>query len=215
MTNFIPVFPLNIVVYPGEKLNLHIFEPRYKELIIERLQDKKPFGIPSIVGEGHTEYGTLMEILSLEKTYDNGEMDIKTRGTDIFRILEVINEVPDKLYSGAIVTYPENRTVRDDSKIAALILDEVKRLYALLDLEDKFRLLQQEPLSYGIAHYVGFSLQQEYELLSIFTETQRLEYIRRHLNSVIPVVKELEKVKQRVQMNGHFRNMKLDEFGFQ
>jgi len=49
MTNFIPIFPLGIVVYPGESLNLHIFEPRYRELILECIENSKPFGIPVVI----------------------------------------------------------------------------------------------------------------------------------------------------------------------
>src|SRR5438067_144361 len=98
MTNFIPIFPLALVVYPGESLNLHIFEPRYRQLIKDCLDNKKPFGIPPVIKEDVHEYGTLLEIAEVSKTYDNGEMDIKTRGIKVFRILEVIRSVPDKLY---------------------------------------------------------------------------------------------------------------------
>ena len=107
MTNFIPIFPLNIVVYPGEELNLHIFEPRYKQLITECHEAKKPFGIPTVINNKLKDYGSLVEITELSKVHDNGEMDIRTRGVQIFRILELIREIPDKLYSGAIVNYPE------------------------------------------------------------------------------------------------------------
>src|SRR5690349_217702 len=106
MTNFIPIFPLGIVVYPGESLNLHIFEPRYKQLINECFTLKKPFGIPTVIENRMQDYGSLMEIKEITKVHDNGEMDIKTEGAKVFRILEVIKEVPDKLYSGAIVNYP-------------------------------------------------------------------------------------------------------------
>ena len=80
MTNFIPIFPLSIVVYPGEELNLNIFEPRYKQLISECVTAKKPFGIPAVTGNNMNELGTLVEITELTKTYDNGEMDIRTKG---------------------------------------------------------------------------------------------------------------------------------------
>ena len=90
MTNFIPIFPLGIVVYPGEALNLHIFEPRYKQLIAECYTTKKPFGIPPVIQNKVQDFGSLVEITELAKTYDNGEMDIKTRGVRIFRILEMI-----------------------------------------------------------------------------------------------------------------------------
>ncbi len=210
MTNFIPVFPLNIVVYPGERLNLHIFEPRYVQMIRERIADKKPFGIPSVINNVANELGTVMEITEVVKEYDNGEMDIRTRGIKVFRILEHITNIPDKLYSGAIVNYPENTTFTDGSGISKLITDEVKRLYALFNAEEKFPKLTEESVSYDIAHFVGFTREQEYELLGLFTEVHRLEYIRRHLNALLPVIKELELMKARIQMNGHFRNLSLE-----
>src|SRR6185503_4214322 len=107
MTNFIPIFPLGIVVYPGESLNLHIFEPRYKQLINECFTAKKSFGIPTVIENRMQDYGSLMQILEITTVHENGEMDIKTEGSKVFRILEVIKEVPDKLYSGAIVNYPD------------------------------------------------------------------------------------------------------------
>ena len=60
MINFVPIFPLGIVVYPGEELNLHIFEPRYKQLVEECAALKKPFGIPSVVDSRMSELGTLV-----------------------------------------------------------------------------------------------------------------------------------------------------------
>ena len=107
MTNFIPIFPLAIVVYPGEELNLHIFEPRYKELINDCNSSKKMFGIPSVINDKVSEMGTLMELTEITQVYDSGEMDIKTKGVKVFRILELIKTVPDKLYGGAIVNYPD------------------------------------------------------------------------------------------------------------
>jgi uncharacterized protein len=212
MTNFIPIFPLNIVVYPGERLNLHIFEPRYKQLIKECIVDNKMFGIPCVTDGKVEEYGTLMEIVELAREYDNGEMDIVTRGTNIFRILEVVRSIPDKLYQGAIVNYPENVVERGNTEIGKLIVEEVKRLYSLLNVEEKFPIDEYTVISYGIAHFVGLTIEQEYELLGLFTELHRLEYLRRHLNTIIPVVKELEEVKARVKMNGHFRNLSLGDF---
>jgi uncharacterized protein len=99
MTNFIPIFPLNLVVYPGEDLNLHIFEPRYKQLISECVEQKKHFGIPSVVKDKMAELGTVMEVREVVKVHENGEMDIKTKGLNVFRVLEAITSVPDKLYS--------------------------------------------------------------------------------------------------------------------
>ena len=108
MTNFIPIFPLGIVVYPGEIVNLHIFEPRYKQLVNECYTEGKPFGIPTVIDNKLNEMGTLVKITELVKVYDSGEMDIRTQGLRVFRVLEMIKSVPDKLFSGAIVNYPDN-----------------------------------------------------------------------------------------------------------
>ena len=67
MTNFIPIFPLSIVVFPGEEVNLHIFEPRYKQLIKECFSDVKPFGIPSIINNQTGELGTLVKVVEIVK----------------------------------------------------------------------------------------------------------------------------------------------------
>ena len=118
MTTFIPLFPLNIVVYPGEELNLHIFEPRYKQLISECANNNKEFGIVPVLKNIVSEMGTSVQIISVEKIHENGEMDIRTRGQKIFRILEHIKEIPEKLYSGSIVTYLEttDRGIEDNMR---------------------------------------------------------------------------------------------------
>lgn len=214
MTNFIPIFPLNIIVYPNEPLNLHIFEPRYKQLIKECLLASKQFGIPVVLDKKVQEYGTIMEITELVKEYPGGEMDIRARGTQIFRVLEIIKEIPDKLYSGAIVNYPDNIIAPDNTQLANLIMNEVKRLYALLNVEEKLPSTNDGIISYKIAHFIGLSLTQEYELMQLFTETQRLEYIRKHLNNMVPILQGLEDTKARIKLNGHFRNLTLDDLEF-
>jgi hypothetical protein len=197
-------------VFPGETLNLHIFEPRYKQLISERMIDKKPFGIPPVFNSQPAELGTLMTITEVVKEYSNGELDIRIKADKVFRILEIVPNIPGKLYTGAIVSYPDNSLVPDNSNIAAQIINEVLRLYKLFNTFEKLPVFNKVPLSYEIGHLVGLSREQEYELLGLFTEVQRMEYIRRHLNNLVPVINELETMKARVQMNGHFRNLSLD-----
>ncbi len=209
MTNFIPVFPLNIIVYPGESLNLHIFEPRYKQMVQDCIESKKPFGLPPIVEKTIPDLGTLMEITRVEKTYEDGSMDVRTVGQSVFRILTPVSDIPDKIYSGAIVNYPQNSFDTGNYKLGHNVIEEVKRLYALLNVPEKFPDISAGSLSYRIGHFVGFSLAQEYEMLGLFNELHRLEYIRRHLNNMVPLIKELEEMKDRIHRNGHFRNLSL------
>ena len=207
MTNFIPIFPLAIVVYPGEQLNLHIFEPRYRQLINECFATKKPFGIPAVIDDKINEMGTLVQVTAISQVYEDGIMDIKTEGLQVFRILETIHELPDKLYSGAIVNYPDNDE-RGNRMLMNGIVKGIKELHKLLNIEKKFVKPDEELWSYDVAHHAGMSLQEEYELLELMHESQRQEYLKRHLTKVIPVLAEMEILKEKVKLNGHFKNLK-------
>jgi Lon protease-like protein len=207
MTNFIPIFPLGIVVYPGESLNLHIFEPRYRQLITECIETKKPFGIPVVMDNSIMEFGTLVEVVELKQQYEDGKMDIKTRGISVFRVLEVIREIPDRLYSGAIVNYPDNETSLISTQ-AAFIANAVRQLHLLLRVEKTFPKPDAELSSYDIAHLAGLNIQEEYDILQLFREDQRIEYLKRHLQKVMPVVQEMEALKEKIKLNGHFRELK-------
>jgi Lon protease-like protein len=198
-------------VYPGEDLNLHIFEPRYKQLVKECYEDKKPFGIPAVIDNRLQENGTLVSVTEISKVYDNGEMDIKTKGEKIFRILEVIKEVPDKLYSGAIVNYPDSND-RGNIELMRKIMKGIRELHKLMNVSKDFKKPDEELKSYEVAHHLGLTLQEEYELLGLMDELQRQEYLKRHLTKVIPVVAEMEGLKEKIKQNGHFKNLSGFQF---
>lgn len=194
-------------MYPGEQLNLHIFEPRYKQLISECAESKKPFGIPSVIENKVNETGTLARVVEITKVYDDGKMDIKTEGLEVFTILEVIKELPGKLYSGAIVNYPAN-TEKGNRVLMQSIIVAVRELHKLLNITKDFKKTDEELWSYDVAHHAGLSLAEEYELLQLLHELQRQEYLKRHLKKVIPVIAEMETLKTRVKLNGHFKDLK-------
>ena len=206
MTNFIPIFPLSIVVYPGESLNLHIFEPRYKQLIKECHDSQKPFGIPAVINDRLQDYGTMVRIKEITTAYENGEMDIKTKGEKVFRILEVIKEIPDKLYSGAIVNYPVNHE-KGSEDVLRIVVYRIRELYIMMIVQKEFHKEDAKLTTYDLAHHVGFSLQEEYEFLNLLHERQRQEYLKRHLTKIIPMVAEMENLKEKVKLNGHFKNL--------
>ena len=206
MTNFIPIFPLSIVVYPNEDLNLHVFEPKYKQLIHECFDQNKVFGLPVVINNKMEELGTVLEIVEITKVYESGEMDIKTKGKKVFRILQEIHSVPEKLYSGAIVNYPHNHE-HGKRILMDKIIQLVKQLHKLLKVQKPFHKSEEELWSYDVAHSVGLTLEEEYELLSLMNELHRQEYLKRHLLKVIPVVAEMESLKEKIKLNGHFKNI--------
>ena len=206
MTNFIPIFPLSIVVYPGETLNLHIFEPRYLQLINDCITDKKPFGIPAVVNERLCEMGTLVEIIEVCQVYEDGKMDIKTMGQKVFRMLEMLNELPDKLYSGAIVNYPD--IIKNGTAVLMQsIIKGMKELHRQLKVEKIFSKTESELSVYDVAHQTGLSLAEEYELLELLQELHRQEYLKRHLKKALPLLAEMELLKEKIKLNGHFKNL--------
>ena len=99
----LPQFPLQIIVYPNEDLNLHIFEPRYRQLIGESEEKGITFGIPTFLNNRVMPMGTEIQLLSIEKKHEEGAMDIKTKGLGVYRIEQFINPVPGKLYAGATI----------------------------------------------------------------------------------------------------------------
>lgn len=211
MTNFIPIFPLPLIVFPGEILNLHIFEPRYKQLIQTCIKENKPFGIPPVLDGSPRETGTLIEILEIVQLYEDGRMDIRTRGLQVFRVLEWMKEIPEKLYSGAIVHYLPNFENGSRSMIQK-IMGDMRKLHEIMQVNKKIDVPDDQLRSYDVAHHVGLSLEEEYELLGYENELHRQEFLKRHLTRVLPVAEEMKKMQQRIMMNGHFKD--LEGFSF-
>ena len=155
----------------------------------------------------------MRKVSEIVKTYENGEMDIKTRGQMVFRVLEVIKSIPDKLYSGAIVNYPDN-VEEGNRDLMQKVVNGIRELHKLLKVSKSFRKPDEQLNTYDVAHHVGFSVEEEYELLGLTQELQRQEYLKRHLSKVLPVMAEMELLKEKVKLNGHFKNLTTFEFDF-
>lgn len=168
---------------------------------------QRPFGIPTVIDQKLGELGTLVRITEISREYDNGEMDIKTEGQEVFRILETVREVPDKLYSGAIVTYPDNGRGQGIRELMDRVITGIRELHRLLELQKEFHKPDELLTSYDVAHHAGMTLEEEYGLLSLLQEDQRQEYLKRHLIRLLPVLKAVEQLKEKVKLNGHFKNL--------
>lgn len=211
MSRFLPLFPLNIVVFPGEKLNLHIFEMRYRQLITECHANGSTFGIPVFLEKGLGEYGTEIKILNIEKKYPGGEMDIKTQGIGIFKIKEFQRQAPNRLYPAGEIE--EITSLQDEAPaLHQQIAELLKELYGALGIQSVMLKLPGNFKSYDVAHHLGFSTDQEYALLQCLKESERLQIIQDHLQSILPIVQETERLKERVKLNGHFKNLPPPNF---
>lgn len=206
LPEILPLFPLEIVVYPDEKVNLHIFEPRYKQLINECVEQQSYFGIPALYDEQMALVVTLMEVVSVVKRYPNGEMDIKTRGIQRVEITEVLHSYADKPYACG-----RTKALTDDPQTDIVLQQRVFELFQelnrLLDIKKRFVADAQSLRAYDIAHYMGLSRKEEYAVLTIGREQDRLLFLRAHLEKIVPIVTEAERLKEKAKLNGHFKRL--------
>jgi ATP-dependent Lon protease len=206
MSKTLPLFPLQLVAFPEEKLNLHIFEPRYKQMITECHEQGTTFGIPAFIDGKVMNIGTEMQLVSIQETYANGEMDIKTIGLRIFETTKFYRKYEDKLYAAGD-TVPFSYTREGDILTSRSIIEAIEELFTLLKIDKPIPEDPSTLFTFDLAHHVGFSVEQEYELLSIKEEVQRQQYMLDHLRKLIPTVREMKRLQDRVQMNGHFKNI--------
>ena len=199
----LPLFPLKSIFFPGETVPLHIFEERYKELIQDCRNEAITFGIPVYIYD-QIAYGTEVQLVEVVNTYEGGEMDVVCVGRQVFKILSFENEIGDKSYPGGNVEFLEGiNDAEDELKIR--VLDRIKKLYDLMDVPftpmalDKFNM-------YILIHKIGLSYEQEYQLLQMPKESDRLEFINSHLLATIAVLKEVNRTKGAIKMNGDFKN---------
>lgn len=210
MSLLIPLFPLQIVAFPGERIPLHIFEERYQQLIADTDAGNLSFGIATYINKVLS-YGTEISLESIEARYENGACDIICQAHRVFKIEEFVDRMEDKLYAGGHISWLDN--IQDSAPdLCTEMIGLIGELYAEINVP-----FDMEPdtqmSSFELAHKIGFSLDQEFELLTIIKESDRLRYIIDHLKKTIPVVREVNRTKGVIKMNGHFRN--YDPLDFQ
>ncbi|WP_224489361.1 LON peptidase substrate-binding domain-containing protein [Robertkochia flava] len=203
MNDILPLFPLQIVVFPEDRLPLHVFEDRYRELVRDCRDGKGTFGIPTYI-DGGLGFGSEVTIDSVVKEYDTGKFDIICEATRAFRILEFHNPQPGKLYSGGVVEYLDNIEDGQDSQ-RQRVVRLIRTLYKEIGVSYKV-VPASRFRSFQYAHKVGFNLKEEYQMLQMTSEAERLLYLETHLERILPIIRQVNSTKKLIGMNGHFRN---------
>ncbi len=192
MSSLLPIFPLDLVLLPGVPLPLHIFEPRYREMIAECLEQKKPFGVVRASSDGVAEIGCTAEIVSVTKKYDDGRMDILTRGVERFEVIE-LNQ--DRSFLQARIS-----VVEDERHVpAADMATQAVRLYGeiakLAGTESSGPDEQADNLSFLLAGSLPLDLDFKQSLLSTLSEAKRLEAVIAYLEAILPGVRRAAKAR--------------------
>jgi Lon protease-like protein len=211
MEQHLALFPLQLVVFPGEQLNLHIFEPRYRQLVNDAEREGIRFGVPTVIGGNLRPIATEVSLTEVATRHSGGESDIRTRGQRIFRIEEFNRQAPGKLYPGGQVRY---LPVEEDEEFAANteILDRVRRIYDRLGIDREVPEDATGFRTYDVGHYVGLTLEQEYDLLCLPAAADRQQFLLDHLEAVSQKTGDPLGIRERARLNGHFKDLKPPKF---
>ena len=201
-TREIPLFPLNTVLFPGMPLHLHIFEPRYKEMVQKCLDEKMEFGILLLHETQLCQVGCTARITQILRQLDNGSMDILTEGRKRFRVLDVLNR---ESYLEAVVDYFED----DSEDIPSSLLKKVLNAYQkMIHLQTRGvgairGIFDPVHFSFIIASTVDLVLKERQSLLELTSTTERIRKLDTALLETMHKLDEQEKQKRAAEMNGH------------
>jgi Lon protease-like protein len=199
----IPLFPLDVVLFPGAALPLHIFEDRYKQMIAGCLERKEPFGVVRAREEGLAVIGCMAGIVTVLQRYSDGQVDILCEGGDRFEI--------EMLDNSRAYLQAEVDTFRDDGQEASraereqcLALHfEVTELAAGDANPAALQLDLDRPISMMLAWMLPVDLDFKQVLLGCRSDAERTAKLIGFYNAVLPKLRRGAQTSRAVERNGH------------
>ena len=196
------LFPLGIVLLPGEVVPLHIFEERYKKLIGERLEGGE-FGLVLVEDDTVRECGTSARVAQLIEEMDDGRLNVLVEGGRRFRIISIQEpEDPESDYLSAEVDYYRDSQPEGSEPVREAVLEVFARMLALMDVESPGEPLGEGPLSFRVAAAVDFGASLKQELLESLSEEQRLETLLTVMTSLLPRLEVRKEREEAIRGNG-------------
>jgi Lon protease-like protein len=197
-----PLFPLEIVALPGELVPLHIFEERYKALVSVCLERESEFGIVWSSDDGRRPVGCACAITEVVEQTEDGQLDILTRGTRPFRVVEDDHSLP---YPAGTIEFLSDRDEQADERVA----DEAHDAYAVL--VERATDTRPEPdelaamSAYDMAATVDFGLDAKQGLLDLRSENARLRLVARLFRAASKRLDFVDRAQERARQNGRVR----------
>ena len=196
----LPLFPLDVVLLPGAPLPLHIFEPRYKEMIAECRAAEAPFGVVRALDHGIAEIGCTAEIVTVTKEYPDGRLDLIAAGRSRFEILELN---PERSFLRAdVLLIPDEPAVPDPGETARAVQvhkDVLSLAGAVQDLSSADR----NALSFHLAGSLPLDLDFKQQLLEMRMENQRIKEVADYLDKLLPNLRRAARAREKAGGNGH------------
>jgi Lon protease-like protein len=200
LDSLIPLFPLDVVLFPGTPLPLHIFEPRYKEMIGECLAQQRTFGVVRAVEQGLAEVGCTAEIITVVKEYPDGRLDLVTEGRKRFELVRV-NQERSFLQAEVLLIDDEPGTPPPaDSSRAVQLHSE---LLAIAGAKQDLSAADPGLLSFYLAGSLPLDLDFKQKLLALRSEAERLSLLIQYLETIIPNLRRAATAREKAGGNGH------------
>jgi Lon protease-like protein len=201
----IPLFPLEVVLFPGMPLPLHIFEPRYRIMLARCINEKIEFGIILAAGTELAKIGCTAEIVEKLKEYPDGRVDILCDGRALFRLIEVLNE---KEYQEAIADYLPEDILPQDSEQEAQLIERFQICHNLVFGQPWVVSSRDTELSlaFQMAARLPLELEAKQNLLEIPEESARQAFLLLRINELLPQLAQRQRLRKIAGGNGHGLN---------
>jgi Lon protease-like protein len=200
--SLLALFPLDVVLFPGTPLPLHIFEPRYREMIGECMEEKKFFGVIRAQDSNLADVGCTAEILAVTKRYDDGRMDIVTQGRERFELL-VVNQERSFLRGEILYVSDDPEKPTEAERDHAIELH--RQILALANAQQDLPEGEDPPLSYHLAGSLPLDLDFKQKLLGLRSEAQRIRSVIEYFEGLVPSLRRAVMIRQKAGGNGHAR----------
>jgi Lon protease-like protein len=198
----LPLFPLDVVLFPGTLLPLHIFEPRYKEMIGECLAEHRTFGVVRAIGEGLADVGCTAEIITVVKEYPDGRLDLVTEGRKRFEVVRV-NEERSFLQAEVLMINDEPGDPPPEDTSRAIQLHS--ELLGIAGATQDLSAADLSTLSFYLAGSLPLDLDFKQKLIALRSETERLSLLISYLETIIPNLRRAATAREKAGGNGHVR----------
>jgi ATP-dependent Lon protease len=205
--DWLPLFPLDVVLLPGALLPLHIFEPRYRALVRRCEAGSEPFGMIRLAGGDLARVGCTARIIRVLQAYPDGRSDILSRGERRFRVAE-LREHADGYVEGRIEAVDDRPGTEADSADLEL-LDRLYREFVELAEEEPAPLSEDEPagtdaarVSFAMAARAPLGTEERQALLEMLSERGRVEALLGHLARLLPRLRAHEQNRRKIRGNG-------------
>jgi Lon protease-like protein len=195
----LPLFPLEIVVFPGAPLPLHIFEPRYKEMISECLSQNRAFGMVRAKENAVSAIGCSATIIEVVKKYEDGRMDIAAEGVQRFEIIQVNQE---RSFLQAEVNFFDDEPSITSEGVADTVIQLHEQLFAVMGQSVEVD-RGAAYLSFRLAQDLPVDLDFKQTLLEMKSEAERVDILMEYYRATIPKIENSLRVRQRASDNGH------------